>query len=468
MLASGDWLTPTLHHEVPHFTKPPLTYWALASSLALFGRNEWAARLPNSLAFLATALLVHRLARRLAPGREALATAVWATSLFPFVAANVVTTDTLLTLFETMAVAGWVEHHFTPGRPRAPLVWTGVGFGLGFLTKGPPALLPALAIYGLTLRREGVPGLRRLHSARGILVFALLGLSWFALEIWLRRDLFHYLMGAEVEQRLASDAFDRNAGLAGLARAYLGLIPVAMLPWLPWALGCRLRARHERPAAGDAAGEFLVWWLLLPTGVFFLSSSRQPLYLLPLAVPAALWIARALPADALAPRRRRWALAGWIALLLALKAVAAAWPTDRDGRRLAAGIRAALPGGSPRELVIVNRKPRYSLALYFDAEVERISLETVPILDREPAYRPVFEPLGHELAEGERGRIWLVPKRLEQVYVDELRALGWWERPLVEIEGMAVYADPDRHPDPPEPRPPRRHPRRHRETARRP
>ncbi|MBZ0090134.1 MAG: hypothetical protein K8H90_07130, partial [Thermoanaerobaculia bacterium] len=49
MLRSGDWFTPTLSHGVPHFSKPPLTYWALASSIGLFGRNEWAARLPNAL-----------------------------------------------------------------------------------------------------------------------------------------------------------------------------------------------------------------------------------------------------------------------------------------------------------------------------------------------------------------------------------------------------------------------------------
>ena len=46
MLKSGDWLRPHVNDEFAHVTKPPLTYWAVASSVELFGRHEWAARLP--------------------------------------------------------------------------------------------------------------------------------------------------------------------------------------------------------------------------------------------------------------------------------------------------------------------------------------------------------------------------------------------------------------------------------------
>ncbi|MCK4510708.1 glycosyltransferase, partial [bacterium] len=40
MLETGDWLVPRLDYE-PHWTKPPLTYWALAGGMALLGENEW-------------------------------------------------------------------------------------------------------------------------------------------------------------------------------------------------------------------------------------------------------------------------------------------------------------------------------------------------------------------------------------------------------------------------------------------
>ena len=34
MLDSGDWLNPRRSHEVCYWTKPPLTYWAIAASMA--------------------------------------------------------------------------------------------------------------------------------------------------------------------------------------------------------------------------------------------------------------------------------------------------------------------------------------------------------------------------------------------------------------------------------------------------
>lgn len=447
MVEGGDWLTPALHHEVPHFTKPPLTYWAIGGALELLGRNEWAARLPNALAFAFTVLLVHRLARRLAPGREQLAAVVHATSLFPFVAANIVTTDTLLTLWTTLAVAGFADHRFVRGRPRAGLAVMGLGFGLAFLTKGPPGLLPVLPIWALALRSEGWRGFARLHSWRALALFALVGLGWFAVEIALWPDLLGYLLGAEVAQRVTSDAFDRNGGLEGLARAYLAVLPFAALPWLPWALRRALAPRHDarRRGAGDPAAWFLGAWLLLPFAVLLLSSSRQPLYLLQLTPAASLAIARLLPADALAPPRRRAWLGAWLGLLLALKGAAALLPSERDGRRLAATLARALPH-APAEIVVVQRKPAYSLSFYFDVEVERIALESIPGPPPEPAYRPVLEPLSSELADPERGRIWLVPKRAEEVYLRELEALGWHAHPVGEVEGLLVFDEPEHVP----------------------
>ena len=48
MIDDGDWLRPMVHPEFEHWSKPPMTYWAIAGSIELFGRNEFAARLPNS------------------------------------------------------------------------------------------------------------------------------------------------------------------------------------------------------------------------------------------------------------------------------------------------------------------------------------------------------------------------------------------------------------------------------------
>jgi hypothetical protein len=40
MLDSGDYLVPRLDAGHPNYTTPPLTYWLLAASIQLFGRNQ--------------------------------------------------------------------------------------------------------------------------------------------------------------------------------------------------------------------------------------------------------------------------------------------------------------------------------------------------------------------------------------------------------------------------------------------
>jgi 4-amino-4-deoxy-L-arabinose transferase len=80
----------------------------------------------------------------------------------------------------------------------------------------------------------------------------------------------------------------------------------------------RLLARLRR---GDAAS-FLLLWLLLPLALFFLSTSRLPLYVLPLFAPIALAVARTLARDraAAAPRRALTIAIPSALVLVALKA----------------------------------------------------------------------------------------------------------------------------------------------------
>ncbi|MFS8064281.1 MAG: ArnT family glycosyltransferase, partial [Luteimonas sp.] len=82
MLDSGDWLDPQRSETVNHWTKPPLTYWAIAASVSVFGHNAAAARLPAALSYLLCVWLAWRVARRLAPGSERQAAVLYATMLF--------------------------------------------------------------------------------------------------------------------------------------------------------------------------------------------------------------------------------------------------------------------------------------------------------------------------------------------------------------------------------------------------
>ncbi|HXG28522.1 MAG TPA: glycosyltransferase family 39 protein [Nevskiales bacterium] len=372
MLRTGDWLMPQMAPSHPHFTKPPLTYWAIASGIRLFGYNEWAARAAHALAFVFTGLLVYGLGRRLLPGKPWLPALIYATSPMPFMAANTLTTDTLLTLWETLAMFGFITAWQSPGpadrRRWLLLMW--LGYGLAFLTKGPPGLLPLLACVVFLWSARGAGSVRMLFSGSGLLLFALVGLSWYGAVIGSRPELLSYFIGHEIVARVTSDQFHNSEWYKGLTLYLPGLLGGGF----PWVLAIlppafrQLRSGDWRKArsAPRPAGWLLTCWVLLPLLIFMLSSSRLTLYILPLFVPLSLLSARELQ-DLRWTAWQRGALALWVVLLLALKAGSDRFPYEHNAAPFAAEIRQAIGTVRPVEIVFIDRTARYGLHLYLHA-----------------------------------------------------------------------------------------------------
>lgn len=63
MAKNGDWITPTVDGATPFWAKPPLAFWLTASSYQVFGLNEFAARLPSYLFYLAITWMVFLIGR---------------------------------------------------------------------------------------------------------------------------------------------------------------------------------------------------------------------------------------------------------------------------------------------------------------------------------------------------------------------------------------------------------------------
>ena len=192
MVETGGWF-------VPHRDKPPLTYWAVAASLKLFGLNEWAVRLPIALAGLSGVWAAWLLGRSLG-GRDA---ARWSvlillSSTLYFVMSRMLTTDIFLTQF-----VAWVAYFFwrcwrsldglsdagEDQRARAArqsFVWQLLGWTAlagGFLTKGPVALaLPAVVGGALLFYRRGEVArlnVLLLGAMAGVTLFSALALPWY-------------------------------------------------------------------------------------------------------------------------------------------------------------------------------------------------------------------------------------------------------------------------------------------------
>jgi len=369
MLQTGDFLVPQLEPGQRHLTKPPLTYWIIAASLATFGHNEWSARLPNALAFLFTGLLILWIGELLRLQRPWWPVAIWSTTVLPFIAANFVTTDSLLTLFETLAVAGFIHWRCGGGscdarqRQQRSLWLMWIAFGLAFFVKGPPGLLPLLPILVFSYWEQGKTGLRALLAPAPIGGFLLIALWWFVYLLVTQEGLLRHFLVYEVIDRIATSVHQRNPGWLGLFEVYGGVAVFGLLPWSVPVLLSRFKPGWRLSL--DWNHRLLLLWWLLPLLVFMLAQSRLPLYVLPLTVPFALWAAYRLERQAqLSSRTLAVVTAISAVLLVSLKAYAAHWSDPKDSRALANELRTIASSAHFERLVFLEQRPHYGLGFY--------------------------------------------------------------------------------------------------------
>jgi len=373
MLETGHWLEPQLDYT-PHWTKPPVTYWTVAAGLAALGRNAWGARLANALAFALTGLVVAALGRQLWDDRLTgfLAGAIYLTSLFPFVGAAVLSTDTLLVLAEALAILAYVRA-WTSGGRRAAVLAMWMAFGVAFMIKGPPGLLPLLALLVFHVR-AGRPF--RMADPLAIAAAIVAGLWWYVLECALHPGLLSYFLGEEIVARNLTDRFGRNPQWWAPFVIYLPVLLLAPGTWFIDALAVArrrglLRARGWRDAVSDrrSPGTLLLLLFVIPLAVLSLSRSRLPLYVLPLYVPAAVAIARGIVMRRTDARRYVLRLAGvTMVLLVGAKALAPRYRSDSDMKRLATTL---APIATDAHVIAFGETRLYGLQFYLDGALSR-------------------------------------------------------------------------------------------------
>ena len=131
----------------PYLDKPPLLYWLVMGSYAVFGVHDWAARLVPGLAGVLTVLLTYWWGRRVVGERAGLCGALVLCLSAGFVyRQRMLNMDSLLCLWVTAALAS-AHAAVTTGRLLRLAWWllSAAACGLGLLTKGPVALVLIVA-----------------------------------------------------------------------------------------------------------------------------------------------------------------------------------------------------------------------------------------------------------------------------------------------------------------------------------
>lgn len=354
MAVDGDWLIPHLN-GIPHFQKPPVIYWATALSFRCFGFNETAARLPPTLAALGILALTFLIGRRLFGTATAVGAVFVLAALVEFFAlARMLTPDMVMSFWIVSAMFCLVKHRLDGGR------WWGwlffVALGLGFMTKGPMALVVPVSAALVWGKAAGpLPQGRRLPWLPGLLLALGIGLSWFIVLALREPQLGSYFAGYELVQRFTSKVHGR-------AKPFWFFAPVLWLGCAPWSpvfvvmmWDCFRRWRGGwRPSA---AAWLLVGWVVPPLIILSLSGSKLVTYVLPLLPALALGLAQWQSGSPLFARRTH----AFSAVLFALTAggllLANRWIHEADVTVLAAPFFLVALGLAVGSFSRFNRQP---------------------------------------------------------------------------------------------------------------
>jgi 4-amino-4-deoxy-L-arabinose transferase-like glycosyltransferase/N-acetylneuraminic acid mutarotase len=415
---SGEWISLYRHPASLHFTKPPLTYWMIAASVNTFGFNTWAVRFPIALAYIFSVLLIYQLGKPFCREKPWLPALIFATSPLPFLAGNYISTDFVLAACETLAVLCFMQYAFLKKlRFWIDAMWA--SFGLAFLAKGPPGLLPLIPIIIFLWRQKDLSSLIR---PLGFAVFVVIGLSWYIVVIQRHPGLLDYFIGHEVVARLTDARMQRNPEWYAPFKIYLPSFVLGSLPWIIFSVitAFILRLKASTPTVKATREEqleqgFFWLWLLLPLLVFCLSRSRMPLYVLPLFTPLAFLLARSLRQFQF---KRYWlsALFIWLILLLGTR-----YATSQFNHYKAPDVFAekllALTKSAPQEIIFVEDTTRYGLHLYLGSKINKVSFKPQPKNISDSSFDMT---LSQALTQAQGKRIFVLKHENEQYFLNAL------------------------------------------------
>jgi 4-amino-4-deoxy-L-arabinose transferase-like glycosyltransferase len=306
MIARHDWIT-LYANGIRYLEKAPLIYWSMAASFALFGPQDWAARLPLAVAALALFLVVFAMGRRLFASDAAgfYAALIMLTSFGIFIYTRIIIPDVIVCLWLSLAMLlFWIS--LEQPQPSLATAW---GFAaacaLNVLTKGLIGVVFPLAIVVIfLLLNRNLGHLWRWHPFSSLLVFLVIALPWHLAAGITNpsqgnanatmpspgnvHGFFWFYFINEHVLRYLNRRVPRDYDTVPLL-LFWGLLAVWLMPWIAFVFKAIIPVRKDR------AWKLLAIWAAVVM-LFFSFSTRQEYYALPALPALALmigdWLAR--------------------------------------------------------------------------------------------------------------------------------------------------------------------------------
>jgi 4-amino-4-deoxy-L-arabinose transferase-like glycosyltransferase len=272
------WIVPHINGQTAELEKPPLAYWLMSASFAVFGVNELGARAPSILATLGLLLLVQAVGRRWFSARVGFAAAFGLlTCAMVLFAGRAAITDIPLVLSVVASQYACFEllRHEGAKYPWRLFALLYGALAAGTLTKGPVAL----GALGLTLIAYRLVVWRRPVAWRNLKLAWGLPLVAAGVALWAAPAMVEThggLWGAGVLQTVQRGLQPFNSRVW-----FVGYYPIValftLMPWMAFAgEGISVLRRHW-----NATNAYLVsWFAALPLALSFYAT-QLPHYMLP-------------------------------------------------------------------------------------------------------------------------------------------------------------------------------------------
>jgi 4-amino-4-deoxy-L-arabinose transferase-like glycosyltransferase len=315
MVVSGDYVTPH-NNYVRYFEKPPLTYWASAAAIKIFGAHEFAVRLQAAITSAGSVIVTALLAEMIfGPGAGLFSAIVLALSPLFFIFARFATPDPALAFFLTAAMAcfyaGAVTGDFAIGRGRLLMIVSAVLMGLATMVKGPVALVlgGSIALIWLMVEQRARDALR-IRWFECIAAYLLIVLPWFGIVAAQNPGFLHFYV---VHEHLERFLINEEHGFGPWF--FIPIVIVGMWPFIFFIpSGIKLLWRDINQPNRRALRFLLIWFAVV--FVFFsIPRSKLGEYILPGLPPLAILAGASLDWLGSAEPRAVRRLLGWLALV---------------------------------------------------------------------------------------------------------------------------------------------------------
>ena len=300
MMEKQEWVIPYFNNDY-RFDKPPLTYWWMRLNYSIFGKHEFSARLHSVIASWITALVLFQIS--MSSGfklRKSIFSAlIWLTSFQVLIHSRIAVADMLLIACLTITLFALLKYlrkdavTINPYSKWFYLLY--ISMALGFLSKGPIALLIPLMTVALSSiffpkesqNKNAVIQLAKESFYGLILTTAIIALWGIPALIQTQGAYFDIGLNKHVIQR-GIESFNNRSYIPGVY--YLFIILIFINPWVSKLVPTLKRAWENKKE--DTYDLILLSWIFSTFLIFAFYKTQLPHYILPAYPAIALLIAK--------------------------------------------------------------------------------------------------------------------------------------------------------------------------------